>query len=102
MCAVSQRRSLRFTCSSQLKGFLKGSLCCGCCAVVLIRAHLQVAFYNSPGLHQLGGQSYKHALRVAQKLFPKGQAVAIIEPYYKVASDGTLLVRVDNPAEVRP
>lgn len=68
------------------------------CAVVLV--HAQVTLYNSPGLQQVGGQSYRHALTVAQKLFPKGQAVAIIEPYYKVASDGTLLVRVDNPAEV--
>lgn len=40
------------------------------------------------------------AFTLAQQLFPKGQAVAIIEPFYKVATDGTLIVRVDNPSEV--
>jgi hypothetical protein len=33
-------------------------------------------------------------------VFPKGQRIAIIEPYYKVMADGTRGVRVDNPAEV--
>lgn len=43
---------------------------------------------------------YKRAFTLAQQLFPKGQAIAIIEPYYKLATDGSFLVRVDNPAEV--
>lgn len=51
----------------------------------------QVSFYNT----------FRQAFTVAQQLFPKGQAVAIIEPFYKVAADGTRMVRVDNPAEVR-
>jgi hypothetical protein len=63
-----------------------------------------VAFYNTPELERVcgpGGGNFRRAFHTAQRLFPKGQAVAIIEPYYKVMTDGSLGVRVDNPAEVR-
>eukprot|EP00798_Chlamydomonas_sp_ICE-L_P029353 gene29353-12439_t len=36
----------------------------------------------------------------ALSMLPQGQALAIIEPFYKVMSDGSLGIRVDNPAEV--
>jgi glycine cleavage system pyridoxal-binding protein P len=63
-------------------------------------AALQVSLYNTPGLQQVAEYGHNRAFTLAQQLFPKGQAVAIIEPYYKLATDGTFLVRVDNPAEV--
>jgi hypothetical protein len=37
--------------------------------------------------------------RAASKL-PKGRRVAVIEPFYKVAADSSIMIRVDNPAEV--
>lgn len=40
-------------------------------------------------------------LEAAQRLFPQGQGLAIIEPFYKIMLDGTPGVRVDNPAEVK-
>jgi hypothetical protein len=49
---------------------------------------------------QQAGSNLSRAFTLAQQLFRKGQAVAIIEPFYKVATDGTLIVRVDNPSEV--
>jgi hypothetical protein len=64
---------------------------------------LQVSFYNTPELQPTrgqGGGSFMRTFHTAQRLFPKGQAVAIIEPYFKVMTDGSLGVRVDNPAEV--
>ncbi len=38
--------------------------------------------------------------RAARAALPMGAAVAVIEPFYKRGADGTLIVRVDNPAEV--
>lgn len=35
-----------------------------------------------------------------KRLFPRGDKVAVKEPYFKIASDGGLLIRVDNPANV--
>lgn len=59
-----------------------------------------MTFYNTPELQRAADDSYKRTLQVAQRLFPNGQAVAIIEPYFKVSADGAFGVRVDNPAEV--
>lgn len=39
-------------------------------------------------------------LRKAQELFPEGQPLAVIEPFFKLMLDGTYGIRVDNPAEV--
>ena len=36
-----------------------------------------------------------------RQALPRGRAVAVLEPFLKVMADGTLGVRVDNPAEVR-
>ena len=35
-----------------------------------------------------------------QRKFPAGRRMAVLEPFYKVATDGSLGVRVDNPREV--
>lgn len=54
--------------------------------------------YNVPTLSaRLSGLA---DLSAAQALFPRGQRLAIIEPFFKVMMDGTPGVRVDNPAEV--
>jgi hypothetical protein len=34
------------------------------------------------------------------KLYPRGVKVAVKEPYFKIASDGGLVIHVDNPANV--
>ncbi|KXZ49256.1 hypothetical protein GPECTOR_22g849 [Gonium pectorale] len=56
---------------------------------------VMVALYNClpPNCAGLPG------MRVAAREFPRGQAVAIIEPFLKTMSDGRLGVRVDNPRE---
>jgi hypothetical protein len=43
----------------------------------------------------------RERLTAAASLFPKGQHLLVLEPYYKLMADGTLGVRVDNQAEVR-
>lgn len=35
-----------------------------------------------------------------KKLYPMGTKVAVKEPYFKIANDGGLIIRVDNPANV--
>lgn len=51
---------------------------------------IPVQIYNVPRVHNL---------RDAQGFLPKGKRVAVVEPYFKVRSDGTLGIRVDNPEE---
>jgi hypothetical protein len=41
-------------------------------------------------------QRAKHA----NELFPVGQGIAIVEPFYKLMLDGSFGVRVDNPKDV--
>jgi hypothetical protein len=59
---------------------------------------LQVHIYNVPSLPELTTTSAD--LHKAQALFPEGQRLAVIEPFYKIMLDGTRGIRVDNPAEV--
>lgn len=59
---------------------------------------LQVHMYNIPSLPAM--TTTMADLRKAQELFPEGQALAVIEPFFKLMLDGTYGVRVDNPAEV--
>lgn len=59
---------------------------------------MQVSFYNTPQLEGIRGMTRRVA--VAQQVFPKGQAVTILEPYYKMMADGSFGVRVDHPKEV--
>jgi hypothetical protein len=56
--------------------------------------------YNTPQLWRCTPAASPADISTAQQVFPKGQRIAILEPYYKVMADGTLGVRVDNPAEV--
>lgn len=65
----------------------------------LFTAGMQVFVYNHPGVE--AGPSFRHKLTAAQKVFARGSAVAILEPFYKLMADGTHGVRVDNPTEVR-
>lgn len=56
---------------------------------------VRVSFYNfTPD-----GLSFTRRKSIAESLFPIRKMVAIIEPYYKDAQDGTQIVRVDNFAE---
>jgi hypothetical protein len=59
---------------------------------------IQVHIYNVPSLPPFG--TTLEYLKSAQALFPEGQALAVLEPFYKLMLDGTYGVRVDNPAEV--
>lgn len=54
--------------------------------------------YNVPPLLAFG--TSLEYLESAQALFPDGQALAVLEPFFKRMMDGTYGVRVDNPAEV--
>jgi len=36
----------------------------------------------------------------ANKIVPKGTKVIIVEPYFKIATDGTWTIRVDDPNDV--
>jgi hypothetical protein len=58
----------------------------------------QVHMYNIPSLPAL--TTTLADLRKAQELFPQGQGLAVIEPFFKLMLDGTYGIRVDNPAEV--
>jgi hypothetical protein len=66
----------------------------------LLLRHLQVFLYNTPQLRRCTPATSPADISAAQRVFPKGQRIAIIEPHYKCMADGTLGVRVDNPAEV--
>jgi hypothetical protein len=67
---------------------------------VLSTCHvLQVHIYNVPGLSPIS--TTEAALAQAQTMFPHGQQLAVIEPFYKLMLDGTYGIRVDNPNEVR-
>lgn len=55
--------------------------------------------YNTP-VGQLEVTDYRSLISAARHAFPMHQAVAILEPYYKLMADGDYGVRVDNPAEV--
>jgi len=59
---------------------------------------LQVHIYNVPSLPAV--VTTIADLKKAQAMFPEGQQIAVIEPFYKLMRDGTYGVRVDNPAEV--
>ena len=58
---------------------------------------VSVCFYNALPAVPPDRSSQWHA---AEQLFPRGRKVAIIEPFFKLARDGTYLVRVDDPREV--
>jgi hypothetical protein len=60
---------------------------------------LQVHIYHVPGLSPIS--TTEAALAQAQTMFPQGQQLAVIEPYYKLMLDGTYGIRVDKPNEVR-
>lgn len=57
---------------------------------------LIVAFYNAVP----DGLSYKEKIRYADRHFKAGRKMAIIDPYFKVATDGSHVIRVDNYADV--
>ncbi|GFR49201.1 hypothetical protein Agub_g11114, partial [Astrephomene gubernaculifera] len=57
---------------------------------------VRVSIYNLLPSNVVGLRGLKEGARV----LPEGQAVALIEPYYKIMSDGAPGVRVDNPKEV--
>lgn len=59
---------------------------------------LQVHVYNIPSLAAV--TTTLADLHKAQELLPEGQALAVIEPFFKLMLDGTYGVRVDNPADV--
>ncbi|KAK1933803.1 hypothetical protein P3T76_011563 [Phytophthora citrophthora] len=40
--------------------------------------------------------------RILSRKFPKGRAIVVLEPYYKVRMDGSVGVRVDNANEILP
>ncbi|KAG1709242.1 hypothetical protein DVH05_019886 [Phytophthora capsici] len=40
--------------------------------------------------------------RILSRKFPKGRAIAVLEPYYKVRMDGSVGIRVDNANEIIP
>jgi hypothetical protein len=56
--------------------------------------------YNVPPLPSVGASL--EYLEKAQALFPEGQPLAVLEPFFKCMLDGTYGIRVDNPAEVIP
>lgn len=58
---------------------------------------VNVSFYNAlPGVPQDRTSQWY----AAERLFSRGRRIAILEPYFKLAADGTFLVRVDNPREL--
>jgi hypothetical protein len=79
---------------------------CSCLLLLLLLLLLlpipvpQVHIYNTPQLRRCTPAGRPADITAAQRVFPKGQRIGIIEPFYKVMMDGTLGVRVDNPAEV--
>ena len=48
-----------------------------------------------------GGKSALEAMKHLEAKFREGVRIAIAEPYYKVAADGSRAVRVDSPSEVK-
>ncbi|WIA16369.1 hypothetical protein OEZ85_013065 [Tetradesmus obliquus] len=64
--------------------------------VQVVKLHI----YNTPQLRRNTPAGQPADIAAAQRVFPKGQRIAILEPYFKVMMDGSLGVRVDNPAEV--
>lgn len=57
----------------------------------------QVCMYNMIQEH---GSLMKRQ-QAADRMFPKGSRLAIMEPFFKVMASGEPGVRVDNPKEVR-
>eukprot|EP00892_Ulva_mutabilis_P010314 jgi/Ulvmu1/7655/UM038_0084.1 len=58
---------------------------------------VRVALYNQAP----GGRTALHAAPFLTEKFPQGTRIAIAEPFFKVAMDGCLTIRVDSPAEVQ-
>lgn len=52
---------------------------------------LEVAIYNIPGM----------SWELADRMFPRGRWLSIREPYFKVSAAGSLIVRIDDPADLR-
>jgi len=60
---------------------------------------VKVALYNALADGVPNHPQARYA--AANSVLPRGQAVAIVEPYYKMFADGTRGVRVDNPNDLR-
>lgn len=59
---------------------------------------MQVCVYDHPDVPT--SSNFQLNLATAQKVFARGLAIAVLEPYYKLVADGSYAVRVDNPAQV--
>lgn len=57
-----------------------------------------VSFYNA--LPRGTPQNIQSRWAAAQRIFAQGRRLAILEPFFKLAGDGSFMVRVDNPREV--
>merc|ERR1719383_739469 len=61
-------------------------------------AAVRVGLYNWPGYER--AESVPQRLAIAASVFPRGRHVAIAEPFLKVAQDGNLFVRIDDPRDL--
>lgn len=59
---------------------------------------MRVGLYNWPGYER--AESVPQRLAIAASVFPRGRHVAIAEPFLKVAQDGNLFVRIDDPRDL--
>lgn len=48
-----------------------------------------------------GGATGPAAQDLAQRTFPRGTRISIAEPFLKIMLDGTRVVRIDDPSDVR-
>ncbi|KAI5071599.1 hypothetical protein GOP47_0013850 [Adiantum capillus-veneris] len=91
-------RNLQVNCHHQGR-VLYGELCVEPLKMVAVQTIVLDEAGHAAKLSVYNALPNQHFVQKMGTLFRKGLKVAIKEPYFKVAMDGSLIIRVDNPAD---